>query len=200
MTSPVPVWRGARTKPRGIAGKDPGGAESVLRSAQRRTSWRWRQSAANPSPNAEFPANREKYREYPRIYAFRTDSRPDSARTFGHLRENSLRTGTGNFLRPNRELIRENREFEPRTGNGERQSPEPAFERFSGGPKLDWLAWLPSTCDRVLDFGIDLRRRRFGTVGDAKVTGYRRSPEDDLSLYALKGAPGLWPEEWIHPI
>jgi len=35
---------------------------------------------------------------------------------------------------------------------------------------------------------------------DAKVTGYRRSPEDDRSLYALKGAPGLWPEEWIDPI
>ena len=31
------------------------------------------------------------------------------------------------------------------------------------------------------------------------VTGYRRSPENG-SLYALKGAPGLWPEEWIDPI
>jgi hypothetical protein len=34
---------------------------------------------------------------------------------------------------------------------------------------------------------------------DASVTGYRRSPED-RSLYALKGAPGLWLEEWIDPI
>jgi hypothetical protein len=31
------------------------------------------------------------------------------------------------------------------------------------------------------------------------VTGYRRSPENG-SLYALKDAPGLWPEEWIDPI
>ena len=30
----------------------------------------------------------------------------------------------------------------------------------------------------------------------ASVTGYRRSPKD-RSLYALKDAPGLWPEEWI---
>lgn len=34
---------------------------------------------------------------------------------------------------------------------------------------------------------------------EASVTGYRRSP-DDRSLYALKGAPGLWLEEWIDPI
>ena len=30
----------------------------------------------------------------------------------------------------------------------------------------------------------------------ASVTGYRRRPEG-RSLYALKDAPGLWPEEWI---
>lgn len=35
---------------------------------------------------------------------------------------------------------------------------------------------------------------------DASVTGYRRSPKDDRSLYALKSVPGLWPEEWIDPI
>jgi hypothetical protein len=35
---------------------------------------------------------------------------------------------------------------------------------------------------------------------DANVTGYRRSPKGDRSLYALEGAPGLWPEEWIDPI
>ncbi len=35
---------------------------------------------------------------------------------------------------------------------------------------------------------------------DASVTGYRRSPVGDRSLYALEGAPGLWPEEWIDPI
>ena len=34
---------------------------------------------------------------------------------------------------------------------------------------------------------------------EASVTGYRRSP-DDRSLYALKGAPGLWLEGWIDPI
>ena len=33
----------------------------------------------------------------------------------------------------------------------------------------------------------------------ASVTGYRRRPEG-RSLYALKDAPGLWPEEWIHPL
>jgi hypothetical protein len=32
-----------------------------------------------------------------RFRGFRADSRPNSVRTFGHLRENSLRTGTGNF-------------------------------------------------------------------------------------------------------
>ena len=34
---------------------------------------------------------------------------------------------------------------------------------------------------------------------DASVTGYQRGA-GDRSLYALKGAPGLWPEEWIDPI
>ena len=34
---------------------------------------------------------------------------------------------------------------------------------------------------------------------EASVTGYRRSP-DDRPLYALKGAPGLWLEEWIDPL
>ena len=33
----------------------------------------------------------------------------------------------------------------------------------------------------------------------ASVTGYRRRPEG-RSLYALKDAPGLWPEEWIDPL
>lgn len=33
----------------------------------------------------------------------------------------------------------------------------------------------------------------------ATVTGYHRSAED-RSLYALQGAPGLWPEEWIDPV
>jgi len=31
---------------------------------------------------------------------------------------------------------------------------------------------------------------------DASVTGYQRGA-GDRSLYALKGAPGLWPEEWL---
>ena len=34
---------------------------------------------------------------------------------------------------------------------------------------------------------------------EASVTGYRHGP-DDRPLYALKGAPGLWLEEWIDPI
>ena len=34
---------------------------------------------------------------------------------------------------------------------------------------------------------------------EASVSGYRHSP-DDRALYALKGAPGLWLEEWIDPI
>jgi hypothetical protein len=33
----------------------------------------------------------------------------------------------------------------------------------------------------------------------ASVIGYRRAPEN-RSLYTLKDAPGLWPEEWIEPI
>jgi len=33
----------------------------------------------------------------------------------------------------------------------------------------------------------------------ASVTGYRRSSEGRPS-YQLKGAPGLWSEEWIDPI
>jgi len=34
---------------------------------------------------------------------------------------------------------------------------------------------------------------------DARVTRYQRG-EGNRSLYALKDAPGLWPEEWIDPI
>jgi len=34
---------------------------------------------------------------------------------------------------------------------------------------------------------------------ETSVTGYRLSP-DHLSLYALKGVPGLWLEEWLDPI
>ncbi len=34
---------------------------------------------------------------------------------------------------------------------------------------------------------------------DASVTGYQRAA-GNRSLYALKDAPGLWPEEWIDPI
>ena len=33
----------------------------------------------------------------------------------------------------------------------------------------------------------------------ASVIGYRRGP-GDRSLYTLKDAPGLWPEEWIDTI
>jgi hypothetical protein len=31
------------------------------------------------------------------------------------------------------------------------------------------------------------------------VTGYQRGAET-RSLYALRDAPGLWPEEWLDPI
>ncbi|MEJ2336927.1 MAG: hypothetical protein P8Y26_15040 [Gemmatimonadales bacterium] len=34
---------------------------------------------------------------------------------------------------------------------------------------------------------------------DASVTGYQRGAGNH-SLYALKDAPGLWPEEWLDPI
>jgi hypothetical protein len=34
---------------------------------------------------------------------------------------------------------------------------------------------------------------------DASVTRYQRGA-GDRCLYALKDAPGLWPEEWIDPI
>ena len=34
---------------------------------------------------------------------------------------------------------------------------------------------------------------------ESNVVGYRRTPEDG-SLYVLKDAPGLWPQEWIDPI
>lgn len=34
---------------------------------------------------------------------------------------------------------------------------------------------------------------------NASVTGYKRGSEN-RSLYALKGAPGLWAEEWIDPV
>jgi hypothetical protein len=33
----------------------------------------------------------------------------------------------------------------------------------------------------------------------ARVTGYRRGA-GGRSLYVLKGAPGLWAEEWLDPI
>jgi len=96
--------------------------------------WRW-QSRANPfSGEADFPANREKNREFPRIRSSGADFRPNSARTFGHLRENSLRTRTGDFSGPNR--VRGNREFEP--SNRERRPLArrgPPFEGPSGEPK-----------------------------------------------------------------
>jgi hypothetical protein len=34
---------------------------------------------------------------------------------------------------------------------------------------------------------------------DTSVTGYRRGA-GNRPLYELRGAPGLWPEEWIEPI
>jgi hypothetical protein len=34
---------------------------------------------------------------------------------------------------------------------------------------------------------------------DTSVMGYQRRP-GNCPLYALKNAPGLWPEEWIDPI
>jgi hypothetical protein len=34
---------------------------------------------------------------------------------------------------------------------------------------------------------------------EASVIGYRHGP-DDCPLFALKGVPGLWLEEWIDPI
>jgi len=34
---------------------------------------------------------------------------------------------------------------------------------------------------------------------DARVAGYRRGT-GDRSLFALKGAPGLWREHWLDPI
>jgi hypothetical protein len=34
---------------------------------------------------------------------------------------------------------------------------------------------------------------------EARVLDYRHGP-DGRPLYALKGAPGLWLEEWIEPI
>ena len=33
----------------------------------------------------------------------------------------------------------------------------------------------------------------------ARVTGYRRSP-DDRPSYVLEGSPGLWAEEWLDPV
>src|SRR5688572_2791659 len=75
------------------------------------TEWRC-QSVANPSLRSEFSANREKYREIRESGLSGADSRPKFARTLGRLDGNSLRTGTGNFRSPNRELIREIREFE----------------------------------------------------------------------------------------
>ncbi len=34
---------------------------------------------------------------------------------------------------------------------------------------------------------------------DVSVTGYQRG-DGNRSLYVLKDAPGLWPEEWIDPL
>lgn len=34
---------------------------------------------------------------------------------------------------------------------------------------------------------------------DERVTGYRRGA-GSRSLYVMKDAPGLWPEEWLDPI
>lgn len=34
---------------------------------------------------------------------------------------------------------------------------------------------------------------------EARVTGYRLGA-GERALYALKGAPGLWPEAWLDPV
>ena len=64
--------------------------------------------------------------------------------------------------------------------------------RIAGGAIL--LAALGSPADLRPEPGQMLWAGR-----KASVTGYRRRPEG-RSLYALKDAPGLWPEEWIDPL
>ncbi len=54
----------------------------------------------------------------------------------------------------------------------------------------------------TLHWNADLRPepRQMAWAGrKATVTGYRRGSED-RAFYTLKGAPGLWLEEWIDPI
>jgi hypothetical protein len=94
---------------------------------RRRTSWRWPQSPANPSPGWNSLLTGKNTGNSLEWRAFAGDSRPNSARGFGHLDENSLQMGTGSFLRPNRELIREIREFEAENRERRRATRWPPF-------------------------------------------------------------------------
>ena len=68
---------------------------------------RWRrQSRANPSLKRKFPASQGKYREFHSVRgSARVNGRQKRSRT-RYLEANSLHIGTGNFLRPCRELNR----------------------------------------------------------------------------------------------
>ena len=74
--SPVPIRMGARAKPRGIAGKDRGGSSPSTRSVETGLVGGGASLPRTRLRGAEFPANREKNREYPRFRAFRADLTP----------------------------------------------------------------------------------------------------------------------------
>jgi len=84
-----------------------------------------RQSQANPSLKPKFPASRENTGNFVRL-GLRRNAEPK----YNNLQSNSLRIGTGNLIRPCRELIRAIREFFRLI----RESPA---GRASGRPGLD---------------------------------------------------------------
>ena len=96
-TAPGYLNRGNARKMRAIP-------QRLANAGSYRSAWWWTRSDANPSPQPKFPNNREKYREFCKIWLLIGHFRVRSTSKCNGLQWNSLRMGTGNF--PTR--IREN--------------------------------------------------------------------------------------------
>ena len=128
---------------------------------------------------AKFPASWEKYREF-------CSSRPPSATIgsksiaeFNGLRPNSLRIGTGNLIRPCRELIRAIREFF-------------RLIRESGADR-DFTAAVNQMSDQLADDEQGCRRERSGSAGSSTC------PNVTDGLLALGSAAQVRPEVTTAP-
>jgi hypothetical protein len=72
--------------------------------------------AVEPVSASEFPANREKNREFRQFCPLTAIFASNSIGKFNHLQQNSLRNETGNLSEDNTELNLSNREFVTKQG------------------------------------------------------------------------------------